>query len=347
MKIVVLGGGLSPERDVSLCTGVQVCNALRSAGQQAILVDLFFGVDSVPENIEEAFRFEGLLPPLPVKPQVPDLAAIRATRPDSGLGGIGKNVLPLCKAADIVFMAFHGSPGENGMIQAMFDVMEIKYTGAGYLGSALAMDKGVSKELFLQHNIRTPKSKLFPPKDSADIDFPLPCIVKPCSGGSSICVTKVNSREALREAAAAAFGCGERVLVEEFIAGRELTCGTLGDMALPVAEVIPKGEFYDYAHKYQDGLITELIPAPIPEALTREVQETALRVCSCLQLSVYSRVDFMYDGKDLYCLEANTLPGLTPTSHLPQQAKAAGLDYPSLVMKIIVLSMEKYETNHA
>lgn len=340
MRIVVLAGGLSPERDVSLSTGTQVCNALRRIGQQAVLVDLFYGEETLPTPITDAFKDTEPLAPRPVKATAPDLAAVRTSRADSGLGGVGKNVIELCKAADIVFMAMHGVPGENGMLQAMFDMMEIKYTGAGYFGSALAMDKAVSKELFRANGVSTPAYRLF--KKGETVAFPLPCIVKPCSGGSSIGVTKAYTPEALAAAAEAAFLCEDNILVETFHPGREFTCGVLGSQVLPPAEVIPKGDFYDYEHKYQSGLITEICPAQIPEALTRELMETSRKVFDVLSLSVYARMDYIYseDGR-LYCLEANTLPGMTPTSHFPQMARAAGMDYAELCMKIIELSLAK------
>ncbi len=341
MKIVVLAGGLSPERDVSLSTGTQVCNALRRLGEQAVLVDLFFGVDPLPTDIEALFDEKGELPPRPVGVTNPDLAAIRAMRKDSGLGGIGKGVIELCKAADIVFLALHGEPGENGMLQAMFDMMEIRYTGAGYFGSALAMDKAVSKELFLRGGVPTPDGKVFHRGES--VSFSFPCIVKPCSNGSSIGVKKAFTPEELSAAAEEAFRHESTILVEHYHAGREFTCGILGGEALPPAEVIPKGDFYDYAHKYQDGLITEICPAQISEEMTNELCALSKRVFELLRLSVYARMDFIYDETDkrFYCLEANTLPGLTPTSHFPQMAAAVGMPYEALCKKIIELSLEK------
>lgn len=343
MKIVVLAGGLSAERDVSLSTGTMVCNALRDAGQEAVLVDLFFGVAEPQADISAAFTCEGRLEPYSVKQDAPDLQAIRRMQPPGGMGGIGPNVIELCRAADIVFLAMHGEPGENGMIQAMLDMMEVKYTGAGYFGSALAMDKWVAKQLFERRGISTPEGRLFR-RGQADeaLSFPLPCIVKPCSGGSSIGVARAFTEEALRAAVAEAFRHEDEILIEQFITGREFTCGVLGDTALPPAEVIPKGEFYDYAHKYQSGLITEICPAQIPAELTEEIQRVSLEAFRCLGLEVYARMDYIYDGERLYCLEANTLPGMTPTSHLPQEAKAAGIGYEELCMRIIELSLAKY-----
>lgn len=340
MKIVVLAGGLSTERDVSFTTGTMVTNALREAGHKAILVDVFFGMEDIPKNIDDAFNVSGFLDPRPVKNVAPDIAAIKASRPDSGLGDMGKNVIELCKAADIVFMALHGENGENGRYQAIFDVLGIKYTGSGYLGSALAMDKGLTKQIFKYNKILTPEGKIF--KKGEKISYPLPCIVKPCAGGSSIGVKKAFSEEEFKDAVSEALKYEDEILVESFIEGREFTCGVLGGKALPPAEIVPKGDFYDYEHKYQDGFITEICPAPISEELTKKMQASAEKVFSLLKLDVYARMDYVLgaDG-EFYCLEANTLPGMTPTSHMPQEAKAAGISYIELCEKIIELSLKK------
>lgn len=244
MKIVVLAGGLSTERDVSLTSGTMICNALRRIGHRAILVDLFFGTD-VPKNIEEAFCAEGFLQPRPVAAEAPDIDAIKKSRPDSGYGEIGKNVLALCQAADIVFMALHGEIGENGKLQAIFDVMGIRYTGAGFLGSAIAMQKGIAKQIFLQNDIPTPFGKIYTKKtcDKIREDFQFPVIVKPCSGGSSIGITRADTFDELVRSLDEAFRYEDEVLVEQFVSGREFTCGVLDKSALPVAEVIPMRAF--------------------------------------------------------------------------------------------------------
>ena len=345
MNIAVLAGGLSTERDVSLTTGTLVCNALRRLGHNAILVDLFLGVEEIPSNILDAFAVSGQLELLKVGAQAPDIERIRAMRGESVYGVIGKNVLELCRAADIVFMALHGAIGENGKLQAVFDVMEIKYTGSGYLGSALAMHKGTAKQLFLHNGIKTPVGKVYTKaeKDIIAKEFPLPCIVKPCSGGSSIGITRAATPEELQKAIDEAFRYEEEILVEEFIKGREITCGVLGKTALPPAEIVPKGAFYDYTHKYQDGWITEICPAHIPDEMTKKIQAIALKVFHILHLDVYARMDFIYDEKagEFFCLEANTLPGMTPTSHMPQEAKAVGISYEKLCEEIIRLSLKK------
>ncbi|MHB1316131.1 MAG: D-alanine--D-alanine ligase family protein [Christensenellales bacterium] len=345
MNIVVLAGGISTERDVSLTTGTLVCNALRRLNHKAILVDLFFGVEELPGDILDAFAVTGELEPYKVGSSAPDIERIRAQRSDSGYGAIGKHVLDLCRAADIVFMALHGEIGENGKLQAVFDVMDIKYTGSGYLGSALAMHKGTAKQIFLHNGIKTPVGKVYTKseKDNIAKEFSLPCIVKPCSGGSSIGITRATTAAELQNAIKEAFRYEEEILVEEYIKGRELTCGVLGGIALPPAEIVPKGAFYDYTHKYQDGWITEICPATLSEEQTKNIQAISLQVFKLLHLNVYARMDFILDEKtgEFYCLEANTLPGMTPTSHMPQEAKAAGISYNELCEEIIRLSLEK------
>lgn len=343
MNIVVLAGGLSGERDVSLTSGTLVCNALRTSGHKAILVDLFFGVEDVPENILDAFSVSGQLEPYKVPAQAPDIEKIRAMRPDSGYGEIGKNVLPLCRAADIVFMALHGEIGENGKLQAVFDVMGIKYTGTGYIGSALAMHKNVAKQLFEHNGIKTPSFRLYTKDDIVRIesDAKFPCIVKPNSGGSSIGITKAATKQELKAAIQEAFRYEDEILVEQFIEGREFSCGILRETALPIVEIIPNEGFYDYEHKYQAGITKEVCPAQLDEGNTKAIQRAALMAHKALGLNVYSRIDFIL-GTDggAYCLEANTLPGMTPTSLLPQEANAVGISYEQLCDEIIRLSLE-------
>jgi D-alanine-D-alanine ligase len=339
MNIVVLAGGLSPERDVSLTSGTLICNALRRSGHNAILVDLFFGVDKVPGNILDAFNVSGQMEPYKVPAQAPDINKIRSQRGDSGYGELGKNVLELCLAADIAFLGLHGDIGENGKLQAVFDVMGIKYTGSGSLGSALAMNKGVSKILFKEAGVKTPDGGVC--DGAIPEDFPLPAIVKPISGGSSIGVVRAKTREELKAAAAKAFKNEEEVIVEELIVGREFTCGILGERALPLVEIIPNEGFYDYEHKYQAGITKEVCPAELDEKNTAEIQRLALAAHKALGLCVYSRVDFILgENGGIYCLEANTLPGMTPTSLLPQEAKAVSMSYEQLCEAIISLSLE-------
>ena len=342
MKIAVLAGGLSPERDVSFSSGTMAANALLSLGHQAILVDLFFGL---PEWDGKTDLFAGAkpLPPFRVSEAEPDLDALRRSRKTGYNDYIGLNVPELCEKADIVYMALHGDCGENGELQAFFDARGIRYTGSGAHGCRNAMDKWISKQMFMQAGILTPRGQLLKAGDPIDQDtFPIPCVVKPCNGGSSIGVSIVNDRRDLYDALKLAFSMENTILVEEYIKGRELSCGILGDTALPPIEIIPLHGFYDYKNKYQAGASREVTPAEIDAETTERIQKIALDVFRLLGLEVYGRIDFLLTGKgEAYCLEANTLPGMTPTSLLPQEAKVIGYSYEQLCDTIISLSLNK------
>ena len=349
MNIVVLAGGLSPERDVSLSTGTMVTNALRKKGHNAILVDLFFGMEQLPTPIERAFEISGLLPPFSVPEAEPDLAAVRDSRKSGFSDQIGSGVLELCRAADLAFLALHGGVGENGSLQSFFDLCNIKHTGSPAIGCALAMDKSVSKSLFRSEGILTANWAVAHKGVPFDTEhFPIPCVVKPNSGGSSIGVAIVRERAELQRAIEAGFAFEDELIVEEYVSGTELSAGILGNsddcVALPLIEIVPKHGFYDYQHKYQSGWTDEIVPARISPELTQKVQDLAKKAFRALKLGVYARIDFLLtrDG-EAYCLEANTLPGMTPTSLLPQEAAHEGYDYPALCETIVNLSLKRYE----
>ena len=339
MKIVVLCGGLSNERDVSISSGTGIVRALRSLGHRAALIDLFLGCDEVTE---EMFTAEERDDAFSVAEAAPDLAAVRAMRPDQGL--IGPGVLEACKAADIVFLAMHGEEGENGKLQALLDLYGIRYTGSGYLGSALAMNKSLTKTILAQAGIPVPNGITVHKGQEPYADPGFPCVVKPCSGGSSVGTTIVHGPEEYAAALKTAFRYEDSVIAEGFVSGRELTVGVLDGRAMPVIEIIPKDGFYDYKNKYQPGLTVELCPAPITAEETERVQRLAERVYTALRLEAYARADFIMapDG-ECYCLEANTLPGMTPTSLIPQMGAAMGMDYAALCQKLIDVSLKKYE----
>ena len=262
-------------------------------------------------------------------------------RPDQGL--IGPGVLDACRMADIVFLAMHGEEGENGKLQALLDLYGIRYTGSGYLGSALAMNKSLTKSLLTQAGIPVPNGITIHKGQTPYADPGFPCVVKPCSGGSSVGTTIVHGPEEYAAALETAFRYEDSVIAEGFVSGRELTVGVLDGRAMPVIEIIPKDGFYDYRNKYQPGLTVELCPAPISAEETERVQRLAERVYAALHLEAYGRVDFIMapDGV-CYCLEANTLPGMTPTSLIPQMGAAMGMDYAALCQKLIDVSLEKY-----
>ena len=342
MKIVVLAGGLSPERNVSFSSGTMAANALLSLGHQAILVDLFFGLPEW-DGRTDLFAAAKPLPPFCISEAEPDLDALRQSRKVGFNDYIGLHVPELCEKADIVYMALHGDCGENGELQSFFDARGIRYTGSDANGCRNAMDKWISKQMFEAAGILTPRGRLLKAGDPFDPDsLPIPCVVKPCSGGSSIGVSIVRERCDLYDALKLAFSMENTILVEEYVKGRELSCGVLGETALPPIEIIPLHGFYDYKNKYQAGASREVTPAEIDEKATERIQKIALDVFRLLGLSVYGRIDFLLtESGDAYCLEANTLPGMTPTSLLPQEAAVVGYSYEQLCDTIISLSLHK------
>ena len=344
MNIIVLAGGLSPERDVSLSSGTMAANALLGLGHHAVLVDLFFGVPDW-DGTDSIFSLAKPLPPCHITSVEPDLDAVRAQRAVGYNDYIGLNVPELCKRADIVYMGLHGDCGENGQLQQFFDSLGIRYTGSGPMACMHAMNKSVSKAIFQKAGLLCPSEYVLRKGEPVIYDvLPVPCVVKPNCGGSSIGVSIVYNREDLPAAIEAAFAVEPEILAEEYIKGRELSCGVLGDNVLPPIEIIPKEGFYDYKNKYQAGSTIEITPAPIPDSCTEDVKRLTRTGFDALGLSVYGRLDFiMTESGEMYCLEANTLPGMTPTSLLPQEAAAIGIDYPTLCDRIVSLSLEKYD----
>jgi len=346
MNIVVLCGGLSNERDVSLSSGHGVANALRDRGHNVVLMDLFFGCTEAYNDPAELFARKRENTVYRVEQTAPDLEAIKEQRKQDNDSLIGDNVLEICAAADIAFLALHGEEGENGKLQAVLDVAGIRYTGSGYFGSALAMNKGVSKAMFRQAGIPTAPSITLKKGTVPYENVGFPCVVKPCSGGSSVGTAIVYDLQEYEAAVADAFRYEDEVIVEKYISGRELTVGVMNGKAMPVIEIIPKAGFYDYKNKYQAGLTEEICPAPITPEDTARVQALAEQVYKALHLDAYGRVDFIMENseeKTMYCLEANTLPGMTPTSLIPQMGAAMGMSYGELCEKIIEVSMEKYQ----
>ena len=343
MNIVVLCGGLSSERDVSLTSGSMVAAALRRSGHRAVLIDAFFGYTgtySSPEDIFSAPYDDSIVK---IGENVPNLAAIRESRRQDNDSRVGDNLIEICRAADIVFMALHGEDGENGKLQALFDIMGIKYTGCGYLGSAIAMNKGLTKKLLAAAGVQTPDGITLYKGQTPYGSVGFPCVVKPCSGGSSVGTSIVETEKDYLAAVELAFQYEEAVIVEKYVKGRELTIGVLGGKPMPAIEIIPKTGFYDYKNKYQAGLTEEICPAPLTAEETAELSNLAVQVNAALMLDTYCRVDFLLGGDDtFYCLEANTLPGMTPTSLIPQMAAQQGLSYEELCEAIIRESLKKY-----
>lgn len=349
MKIIVLAGGYSNERDVSLSSGASVCKALRERGHQAYLLDTFMGLEYDPDKLEEVFDLPGGGLEIAAGIQVtePDLDALWASRPGDSKSYLGPNVLALCSMADITFMALHGSLGENGKLQATFDVLGIRYTGPNSLGCALSMDKGVTKEIFKMQGVPTPDGTHLFRKDRdrtlESLGFRLPVVVKPCSGGSSIGVHIVHTEEEYKAAIEASFRKEDEVVIEPFIDGREYACGIFDGKALPLVEIVPKDGFFDYVNKYQLGGASEICPAQsLTAEQTEQIQKAGEMAYNALRLDVYSRADFIVDNQtgEFYCLEVNSLPGMTSASLLPKAAKAAGYEYGEFCELIIQKSIE-------
>lgn len=339
MKIVVLCGGLSMERNVSITSGTLICRALRDMGHQAVLVDMFYGLEGCDTPIERLFDD---LPPLAeshVAQAEPDLEAVKASRRWKSPSMVGRGVFELCALADVVFLGLHGACGEDGRIQAALELMGIPYTGSGYLGSALAMDKDLAKQLAAAAGVRTPKWQMvyYDREDTLmqAASIGLPCVVKPVDSGSSIGVAIAHNQKELSDALEANRPLG-RVIVEQYVRGREIDVGVLKGEGLPSIEIIPKHGFYDYVNKYQAGATVEICPSPIEPAIEAELRRVAVKVHRLLGLRTYSRSDYIVDEKgDVYFLEINTLPGMTPTSLMPQEAAAAGINYQSLCQIIL------------
>lgn len=350
MDIVVLAGGLSTERDVSFKTGSMVAKALKENGHRVILLDVFMGYSDKEEELTGIFdrADEISVKVSDIPTEAPDLAKVKASRKDQSDCFFGPNVIRLCQMSDIVFMALHGENGENGKIQAAFDLFGIKYTGSDYLSSAIAMNKDTAKQFFIANGIPTPKgismTRATREDDLSKLDVSLPCIVKPCCGGSSIGVTIVREEADFTKALDDAFKWENELIIEEFVQGREFSVGVIEGKALPVIEIAPIEGFYDYKNKYKAGSAVETCPAELPDDVTEKMQHYAEEVARVIGLDTYSRTDFLLNEKnEIFCLEANTLPGMTATSLLPQEAAAVGVNYNQLCEHLIAISLKKYE----
>ena len=309
LKIAVLYGGVSKEREVSISSSKGIIDALKKNGHDVVAIDFH------PERLHEIIELK----------------------------------------VDLVFIALHGKFGEDGSIQGLLDMLNIPYVGSGVLASALAMDKYKAKQLFESVNIPTAKGKLYRIMDTTDVteivedivnNFSVPFVIKPNREGSTVGLTIVKKHDEINEAIERATESDEYILVEQFIKGKELTVPVLGKMneetALPIIEIIPKNELYDYESKYSEGGSEHIIPARISDELTEQIQNYAVRAHQALGCETYSRADFLLtdDGKP-YILEVNTLPGMTPTSLFPDSAKAVNMSYEEMVEKLVQLTVEQ------
>lgn len=344
MNIVVLAGGTSTERDISIMTSVKVCESLRRNGHNANIIDVFFGIEDkavdsfFEDNSSDLERIADVM-----KKNDINIEDELADRKKKGKGFFGNNVLALCSKADIVFMGLHGSNGEDGKIQAAFELMGIKYTGTDYISSAVSMSKELTKKVLVPDGIPMPKGVAL--KKGHKIEYvPYPCVVKPCCGGSSVGVSIVSNEIEFKNALTEAFSYEDNILVEEYIKGREFSVGVLDGKALPVIEIEPLEGFYDYKNKYKAGATKETCPAILPKEVSLRMQRWAEKACEAAGVTTYARVDqLLTEDGNIYCLEINTLPGMTATSLLPQEAQAAGISYDELTEKIVEISLKRYE----
>jgi D-alanine-D-alanine ligase len=324
MDVVVLLGGASAERDVSLASGFRIADALRARDHSVRVIDPASDADEA--ELRAAAR---------VKRAPPSLEE---------LARLSTNFVRLAELeADVVFIALHGGQGEDGTIQALLDAVRIPYTGSGHLASALAMDKDLSKNLFRAAGVSTANWLMAPVEASVvERTLGLPVIVKPSKQGSTVGLSIVKAAAELAPAIDEALRYDDEVMIEQFIAGRELTVAVLGDLALPIGEIFPQHEIYDYECKYTVGMAREEFPAQLPAEVARNVQDQALKAFRALKLGGCARIDFRLDAANVpYCLEANTSPGMTGTSLVPQAAEAAGILFEDFCDRIARLAVTR------
>lgn len=332
MRVTVLTGGASPERAVAFAGAAQVVTALRARGHDVHVVDIASG--AIPEA-DEATVLSAAVGRTP--PNVADLAEQERRMLTEGLAE-----LAVVQGADVLFLVVHGGLGEGGVLQALLEVIGIPYTGSGPLGSGLAVHKDLAKRLFRAGGVPVPEWFVSPPAVAPDDVAKVlgwPVIVKPMRGGSTVGLTLVKQARDLQPAIQLAAQFDREVMVEQFIPGRELTVGILGDIPLPVGEIIPRHELFDYECKYTPGMSEEIFPAKLDQGIAQRAQELALAAHRALRLGGHSRIDFrLSPPHDIFCLEANNLPGLTGTSLFPQAARAAGMDYGEMCERLCLLA---------
>ena len=331
MKITVLMGGTSSERNVSLASGIRIVQALRGRGHKVTALDPARGVISDAEERELSTGKVGAKPPT--------LESLSKFAEGTFLPNLTS--MKEIKDAEVVFLGLHGGQGEDGTIQALLDMARVKYTGSGHLASALAMDKDLSKKLFRAAEVNTADWLMAPATiEQVEGMLGMPVVVKPSKEGSTVGLTLVKKREDLLAAIQEASKYDDEVMIERFVPGRELTVGVLGTVALPVGEIIAKHEIYDYECKYTAGMATEEFPAKLSPEATGRVQQQALAAFKALKLGGCARIDFRLTTEgEFYCLEANTLPGMTELSLIPQGAAAMGIGFPELCERIVKLAL--------
>ncbi|WP_461213970.1 D-alanine--D-alanine ligase family protein [Lacticaseibacillus sp. GG6-2] len=347
MKIVVLAGGRSTERNVSISSGYRLTNALRDKGHEATFIDLFLGYDLKGQAPISAFNDANTSDNLLISDAVLTDEDINKLRTDGSTQLFGPNVLAICKEADIVFLGLHGGDGENGKVQAVLDLNNIKYTGSGSTASGITMNKVYSKEIMLYHNIKT-AAFLEITRDQGTtghtLPFSYPVVLKPTSGGSSVGTHIVHDDAELQSGLEDVFRFDNSAIVEAFVQGREFSLGVVNGHALPAIEIKVHDGWYDFEHKFIEGHTTFVTPPEdLDEAVHDEMKRVAVQTMNVLGMQNYGRVDFFANDDGVWVIEANNLPGMTPLSLMPQEAEADGIQYPDLVESIVKGKLKLYE----
>jgi D-alanine-D-alanine ligase len=328
INIAVFVGGTSPEREVSKSSGKAIYNAIKELGYKCTLIDPAYGINQ-PDKEDKYFIAD-------------DYAEVKN---ENIIKTINSNLLD---DIDLVFLALHGKWGEDGIIQSLLELREIKYTGSGVFSSTISMDKAHSKIIFKENTVNCADSFTITNQYKIDEvlkkivpEYGYPCVIKPNDQGSTVGLTIVSEEDGLKSSIDFALQFSDIVLVEKYIAGREMTAAILDDEALPVLEIIPKSGFYDYKSKYTSGMSEYIVPADIPQDVYIKLQEQALTAFKSLRCTVYGRVDFRLSEDNIpYCLEVNTLPGMTATSLVPKMANAVGISFNKLIERIIRKSID-------
>ena len=327
LNVALLVGGASAEREVSKHSSQAIYAALVELGYSVKLIDPGYGIHQ-PEKPEKFFSDKNLFP-------VSSRNYLEAVNSS------------LFDRVDVAFLGLHGQWGEDGIIQSLLELRNIKYTGSDVLASSLTMDKMMSKIVMRDHNISVPNGFVIGKKYSFDSvlqkikkEFTFPLIIKPNDQGSTFGLTVCEKEDDIKKALTLSFQYSNKTLIEEFIPGRELTVGVLADKVLPVLEIRPKHNLYDYECKYTKGMSEYIVPAEIPEEIAKQIQTQTERAFVSLGCRGYARADFrLNEAGEFYCLEVNSLPGMTATSLLPKAAKAVGISFTQLVEKIVNLAL--------
>lgn len=341
MKIALIVGGLSAEREVSLTSGKSILKGLRENGHTVKVIDPIFGAESATEDEIFNYNFSKEYPPQEV------LSKMKNTSYRKFLDCINSD---LFDDIDIAFIGLHGKYGEDGKIQTLLEARGIKYTGSGTLASAIAMDKDISKILFSHSGITTPRWISYKRNDEINFDKVLkytgvPYVVKPTDEGSTVGISRIDTDDEMqfRKSLELSFKYSDKVIIEEYIKGKEITIPIINKEAFPIIEIRPKDGYYDYEHKYTTGMTEYICPVDFDKDVIKTIEDFGIKAYNAVGAEVYARIDLLLtDDNKPYCLEINTLPGMTSLSLVPKSAKVKGIEFNELLEKIISLSLKKY-----